>query len=315
MTSAPLYQLGRFQFDLPNGVPQTLDWSADYRWEEQGRLTRDPAQQFLGPGSQTLTLDGVLYPGFTGRQNTLEQLRTLAREGKPLMLTDGLGKVYGRWVIKSLREGKAVFAPGGGARQIGFNISLGFYGEDKPGLAASPLSVQSATQAAGAVAGGAVFSGAGSAFSALGWSQAAQWQGLTQAATGAGFGLGQLAGIATTGASILGQVSSGQYVSAALNAFGLAGFNPTQAGGWGQLGINAANLAQSFVDGRGNAGMAAALDSVARLGGQALVDAGVVGSGDAAAIGTLFKAASTVTPILDVDPRITNAVRSLVVQP
>ena len=71
----PLFQLGSFQFDLPNGVPQTLDRTAEYRWEVQDRLLRDPAAQFMGPGSQQITLDGVLFPGFSGRQTTMETLR------------------------------------------------------------------------------------------------------------------------------------------------------------------------------------------------------------------------------------------------
>ena len=40
MTSLPLYQLGSFQFNLPNGSPQNVDRNDAYRWEQQDRLLR-----------------------------------------------------------------------------------------------------------------------------------------------------------------------------------------------------------------------------------------------------------------------------------
>jgi phage protein U len=313
----PLFQLGDFQFDLPNGVPQTLDHSADYRWEEQGRILRDPAQQFVGPGSQTINLDGVMFPGFSGRQSSMEQLRTIARQGKPVMLTDGLGKVYGKWAIKTVRESKGTFAPGGGARQIEFNVQLVFYGEDNPGQAASPLSVNLGSGFIGGLTqslGDTSFTGAGSAFGALDWSQTAQFQGLTQQATGSGFNLGQLASIATTGASLAGQLSSGDYVNTALTTFGLLGFDASKAQGWQQLGINAASLAQSYVNRQGASGMAVALDAVARLGAPRLVEVGVIAPQDAPAVGTLLSSAATVGTVLTVDPKITNALQTVILQ-
>lgn len=311
----PLYQLGDFQFDLPNGVPQTLDYSAEYRWEAQDRLLRDPAQQFVGPGGQTITLDGVLFPGFSGRQTTVEQLRSIAREGQPLMLTDGLGKVYGKWAIKGVREGKGVFAPGGGARRIDFNVQLVFYGEDNPGQAASPLSVAPASGLAGltsAASQAAAFTGTGSAFGALSWSQTAQFRGLTQQATGAGFSLGQLGGIASTGASLAGQVASGDYVGAALNTFGLAGIPAAQSSAWAQIGINAAQLAQSYINGNGPTGMALALDAAAVAGVPTLAASGIMAPANVASINTLLGSAATVGELLKVDPLVTETLRPLI---
>ena len=314
----PLYQLGSFQFDLPNGVPQTLDWQAEYRWEEQGRLMRDPAQQFIGPGSQAITLDGVLFPGFSGRQNTMEQLRTIAREGQPLMLSDGLGKVYGKWAIKSLREGKGVFAPGGGARQIDFNIQLVFYGEDNPGEAASPLSVDLANSYASSTGinmPGISYTDPASAFGALNWSQASQWQGLTQQATTAGFSLGQLATLATTATGAAATLARGDYVNAALGTFGLFGFNSAQATGWAQVGISATGLAQAYVTGQGPTGMSLALGAATLAGGQTMKDLGLIKPGEEAAINSLLKSTATLGTILEVDPKVTNSLRNSIVLP
>jgi phage protein U len=298
----PLFQLGGFQFSLQNGTPQRLDWDANYRWEEQGRLLRDPAQQFLGPGSQQITLDGTLYPGFSGRQSTMEQLRSLAREGKPLMLTDGLGKVFGKWAIKQVREGKGTFAPGGGAREISFSVQLVYYAEDNPGQAASPLSVQPGGGLATNLAGGlAAFAGAGSAQKALEAVTGPAMASVTAQATKAGFSLGQLAGVARA-------LGGGDYVGGALGVFGMAGGTVGQ-GAWGQLGINAANMAQAFAQGRGPAATSIGMD-VLRLAGPTIVSQ--LAGGNAPALQQMVDAASSLSPLLAVDPKIVNAVRNAV---
>jgi uncharacterized protein len=304
----PLFQLGSFQFDLPNGVPQTLDRTAEFRWESQDRLLRDPAVQFLGPGSQEITLDGQLFPGFSGRQTTMETLRELATQGQPQMLTDGLGRVYGKWAIRQIREGLSTFAPGGGARQIGFSIALVRYVEDNPGQAASPLSMNNASSYAGitsnALAGLTPLTSSGSAFQALSWASSPQFSATAVAAQGAGFSLGQLG-------SITRSIANNDYVGAALNAFGLSSLSTQQQGVWGQLGVSAAQLAQQMALGRGAPAMSVALDALRPATSGMLTTLGG-SAGGAAALGSLVRDAATIATMLDIDPFITGAVRDLV---
>ena len=306
----PLFQLGSFQFDLPNGVPQTLDRTAAYRWETQDRLLRDPAVQFLGPGSQEITLDGQLFPGFSGRQSTMETLRELANQGQPQMLTDGLGRVYGKWAIKQIREGLGTFAPGGGARQIGFSINLVRYIEDNPGQAASPLSMNNASSFAGvaanALAGLQALTSPGSAFASLGWATSPQFSTASVAAQKAGFSLGQLGAITNS-------IANNDYVGAALGAFGLSGLSTAQQGVWGQLAINGAQLAQQMAQGRGAPAMSLALNALRPATGAMLTALGG-SAGGATALSRLVRDAATITAMLDVDPFITAAVRQ-VLQP
>jgi phage protein U len=307
MTSLPLYQLGSFQFNLPNGSPQTVDRNDAYRWEQQDRLLREPANQWLGVGTREITLDGVLYPGFSGRQGTMQTLRDMAERGEPYMLNDGRGRVLGRWCIVSIREGRSVFVAGGDARQIDFSIRLVRYGEDNPGAKGSPLSVTALAKTVAAAPSN--FTGDGSAFNSLDWAQSFQWQGLTQRATQeAGFNLGQLAAIGATG------LVPGSQVNTTLNTFGLNGFTPQAAAGWATLGVNATNLAQTFTAARGAAGLASVLDVARITGVPGLTSAGIVNPQDAGAIGALLSQAATLGSILDVDPAITNAVRALVLQ-
>jgi phage protein U len=304
----PLFQLGSFQFDLPNGVPQTLDRTADFRWESQDRLLRDPAVQFLGPGQQEITLDGQLFPGFSGRQTTMETLRELAVKGQPQMLTDGLGKVYGKWAIRQLREGLGTFAPGGGARQISFTISLVRYVEDNPSEAASPLSMNNASSYAGvtstALAGLAAFTLPGSAFESLSWASNPQFSAVSVAAQNAGFSLGQLGAITNS-------IANNDYVSAALNAFGLAGLTTAQQGVWGQLAINGAQLVQQMTAGYGGSAMSVALDAL-RLATDPMLTTLGGSAGGASALQALVRDSATIATMLDVDPFITGAVRDIV---
>jgi len=372
----PLFQLGDFQFDLPNGVPQKLEWDANYRWEEQGRLLRDPAQQFVGPGSQQITLDGVLYPGFSGKQNTLEDLRKIAVKGEPLMFTDGLGKVYGQWAIKQLKESKGTFAEGGNAREIGFNILLVYYAPDKPAPAASPLAVVPSpaglegalaaavpgglagalgavlpgglagalgavipgglTGALGAVLPGGLtgalgsvlpggiggvlgnvlpgglagavtsglntFIGGGSPFQALEAATGSALGAVTQQAKGAGFNLGQIANIAKA-------VGNKDYVGAALGSFGLAGISVPQNNAWAQLGVNGAKMAQAFAQGKGPAATSIGIEALRQASPSVLQQ--LAGSA-APGLRNMVDAAATLGPMLNVDPKITNAVKQAV---
>jgi phage protein U len=304
MTSLPLYQLGSFQFNLPNGSPQTVDRNDAYRWEQQDRLLREPANQWLGPGTKEITLDGVLYPGFSGRQGTMQTLRDMAERGEPYMLNDGRGRVLGRWCIVSIREGRSLFVAGGDARQIDFSIRLVRYGEDNPGAKGSPLSVTALVKAAATPTTN--FTAAGSAFNSLDWAQSFQWQGLTQQATQqAGFNLGQLAAIGGTG------TTPGSQVNTVLRTFGLNGFTPQAAIGWESLGFDPVNIAQAFATGRGAAAMAAVLEPLRVLGIDSLTAAGVVPPQDANAMRSLLQRAATLGSILDIDPAVTNVVREL----
>jgi hypothetical protein len=302
MASA-LFQLGEFQFTLANGAPQTLERTADYRWEVQERLLRQPSAQFLGPGEQSITLDGTLYPGFTGKQSTMQQLRDMAEQGEPFMLTDGLGRVHGKWALRRVREGQSTFMANGAARAITFSLELTRYGEDNPGAAAAPGSVAAISLAGAAlpaVADLGQFTGAGSAAALVQQVPAA----VTQAAKGAGFSIGQLATIA-------GSIGSGDYVGATLGAFGLAGLSIPQQGTWGQLGIAGLQMVQQMALGRGDAAMSIALEALRPATGAMLSTLG--GSTEnGQALGRLIANAGTVAAMLDVDPFITQSVRQLV---
>ena len=123
--------LGTFRFGVNRASYQMFTRDAAYRWAKQDRLGRDPALQYLGPDAEEITLEGVIYPHFKGGLRQMELMRAVARQGVPMMLVDGLGFVWQRWVITRVSETKSVFLADGAPRRIEFNVTLRAYGSDR----------------------------------------------------------------------------------------------------------------------------------------------------------------------------------------
>jgi len=86
--------------------------------------------QFVGPGAEQINLEGVIYPHFKGGLGQIEGLKAAADQGEPLLLVDGLGQVWEKWVIMQIEESREVFLKGGVPRKITFKMSIVRYGED-----------------------------------------------------------------------------------------------------------------------------------------------------------------------------------------
>lgn len=129
--SLVMMALGTFRFGVNRASYQALARTAAYRWASLDRIGRDPAEQFLGPGSEEITLEGTIYPHFRGGLRQVEGMRLAARAGRPMILVDGLGWVLHRWVIVRVEERKAVFLADGAPRRIEFAVELRSYGEDR----------------------------------------------------------------------------------------------------------------------------------------------------------------------------------------
>ncbi|MGP3725627.1 phage tail protein [Cereibacter sphaeroides] len=123
--------LGSFRFGVNRAGYQSFSRSASWRWEAQDRLGRAPALQYLGPGSDEITLEGVIYPHFRGGLRQVELMRLVAGGGQPMILVDGLGWVRERWVIATVEERKSLFLADGAPREIEFTLGLRAYGSDR----------------------------------------------------------------------------------------------------------------------------------------------------------------------------------------
>jgi uncharacterized protein len=130
MAERIMLRLGGFDFEIGTAAYQKLSLTQSWRWPEQARLSRDSALQFTGSGNAEIDLNGVIYAGRAGSLGQVETLRGLAGTGKPLMLVDGLGFVWGRWVILEVGDTRTFFMDDGQARKIEFRLKLKAYGAD-----------------------------------------------------------------------------------------------------------------------------------------------------------------------------------------
>ncbi|TRD18407.1 phage tail protein [Palleronia caenipelagi] len=128
--------LGPFRFGMSHGAYQRFQRSAGYRWAKLDRLGRAPALQYLGPDTEEVRMDGVIYPHFKGGLRQVDLMRARAGLGQPLMMVDGLGWVWKRWVIAGVDEQKDTFLRDGAPRRITFTLTLQSYGSDADGLSA-----------------------------------------------------------------------------------------------------------------------------------------------------------------------------------
>lgn len=128
--SETMMALGTYRFSIDSAAYQELKHSQAYRWQAQERLQRRPAMQFLGAGEESIELSGVIYPHFKGGLEQLDTMRTEANKGQPLLLVDGLGFVWGQWVITQINEGQSFFQGNGQPLKQSFQLKLVNYGAD-----------------------------------------------------------------------------------------------------------------------------------------------------------------------------------------
>ena len=123
----PQFSIGEYQFSLNTAVAQTLDRNTEQRWGKHSRFGQYEALQDLGPGADTITLAGVIYPAWRGGAGQLDAMRATANLGEPLMLVDGAGNVYGWWVIEGIDEKAQQFAALGVPRKQEFTMKLRYF--------------------------------------------------------------------------------------------------------------------------------------------------------------------------------------------
>ncbi|WP_434361069.1 phage tail protein [Parasalinivibrio latis] len=119
-----MMMLGGYRFSVDTVAYERISRDTGYRWEKQDVIGTQPALQFLGPGDDTLSLDGVLYPHYRGGLGQLNAMRAQAGLGVPLMLIEGNGKVLGRWVIERVQETQRTFDRDGTPAKIRFSLRL-----------------------------------------------------------------------------------------------------------------------------------------------------------------------------------------------
>lgn len=120
----PLLTIGMFVFGLPRATFDELERDAQWRWGTNERFGARPASQFLGPGTETLSLTGVLVPELAGSYSDLDALRDMANTGEVHSVVLGTGTVLGTFRIDAIREGWRHMVSGGLPRVKEFSVDL-----------------------------------------------------------------------------------------------------------------------------------------------------------------------------------------------
>lgn len=111
--------------------------STDYNWATVDRMgpTRRPAKQYVGPGEDKVTLEGVIFGTYNpggeyvgGRQ--LDELHERASEGSPYLLQDGNGLVWGMFCLVNIDEEGSIFIDTGAPRKQAYTLTFERYGID-----------------------------------------------------------------------------------------------------------------------------------------------------------------------------------------
>jgi hypothetical protein len=116
--------LDLFVFELASLPYQELVRRLGWRHAQAERFGARPASQFTGPGPETISLSGTLYPGEVGSWSALGTIETMAATGDAYLLTSGTGEVLGEFFIRSLETRQSVFFVDGVARKADFTLEL-----------------------------------------------------------------------------------------------------------------------------------------------------------------------------------------------
>lgn len=87
--------LGMFVFETPSVPYQEFKRISEWRRPSQPREEERPTYQFVGPGTDTITLCGTLLTTFTGGRFSLDEIREKANQGNACPLVKGTGRQYG----------------------------------------------------------------------------------------------------------------------------------------------------------------------------------------------------------------------------
>lgn len=143
-----MMSLGLFLFTLPTIVYQQLEHRRDVRFAQNPRLGRPDAWQFVGPGEEAILLTGVTAYRVTNASASSAILNRMMQTGKPWPLIDGLGNMFGEYVILNFDRKSSVYRKFGQAQKMEWSLEL--QRTDDPGGAIGNIVIDGLLDAVGA---------------------------------------------------------------------------------------------------------------------------------------------------------------------
>ncbi|WP_207003911.1 phage tail protein [Trinickia mobilis] len=119
-----MMSLDQFVFSLATVPYQELQRQRNWKHRTSSRVGARDASQFTGAGEDTITLNGMIAPEAIGSIASLDELAKMGDAGDAYVLVDGIGNVYGAFVIESLNETASYHTKEGIPRKIEFNLAL-----------------------------------------------------------------------------------------------------------------------------------------------------------------------------------------------
>lgn len=119
-----------FIFGVDDAGYEKLSRSTGYRWPAQNRMQHQVAHQFVGEGDESVSISGYIHPELASSMYKLDELRAIAKGGKPHVVVTGAGTVLGKFVIVSIKDDFNGVMDDHRARRIDFTVELKRYGED-----------------------------------------------------------------------------------------------------------------------------------------------------------------------------------------
>ncbi len=122
--------LSGFIFGIDDAGYEKLSRSSNYRWPAQNRIQHRVAHQFVGEGNEAISINGYIHPEMGVGMYKLDDLRALAAGGQPHIVVTMHGKIFGKFVIVSVKDDFSGLLDDGKARRVDFVVELKRYGED-----------------------------------------------------------------------------------------------------------------------------------------------------------------------------------------
>jgi hypothetical protein len=119
-----LLSLDQFVFSMSTLAHQELQRQTQWKHASNARVNARAAHQYTGPGDETITLSGVLVPDIAGKLSSLAELRAMGDKGQAYALVDGMGTVYGAYLIQSIQETGSNLRANGTPRKVDFSVTL-----------------------------------------------------------------------------------------------------------------------------------------------------------------------------------------------
>jgi phage protein U len=124
-----LMTLGPIRFSVQETSFQELRRKLSIRTGKGDRADGPTARQALGT-DETVEIEGAVFAAWRGGLGRVQSFYDLARDRQPQMLTDGMGNVWGKWLIEEVEETASRHLANGAPLKQAFKIMLGFYGQD-----------------------------------------------------------------------------------------------------------------------------------------------------------------------------------------